>query len=113
MRTLSHLVALFLACGLFITSGSISAQTQDLKAPGRSAASRGVIIAPGSQVAGLAGLQAGDTPALAGQRVKVQQVDPDVGLLVSSATLGDADLAQALVRAGLAAEVNQPRQVLP
>jgi subtilisin family serine protease len=76
-------------------------------------ASRGVIILPDAKATGLAQLRAGDTPALAGTRVKVEMADPEVGLLVSSVTLGDAELARALVGAGIAAEVNHPRHILP
>jgi hypothetical protein len=50
---------------------------------------------------------------LAGAPVKVEQTDPQVGLLVSSAALGDTELAQALLTAGITAEVNHPRHILP
>jgi thermitase len=112
MRKITHLAFMFLAFGL-LTSGLTSAQAQGLVSPAPGGHSHGVIIALGSRMAGLANLQAGDTPALAGQRVHVQQVDLDVGLLVSSSTMDDADLAQTLMRAGLTAEVNHPRHVLP
>ena len=79
----------------------------------RDETSRGVIILPSKHAAELAHLSAGDTPVLAGKSVKVEKTDPQAGLLVSSAALGDTALAQALVTAGIAAEVNHPRHILP
>ena len=74
---------------------------------------RGVIVLPGAQTAALGPVKRGDRPALAGQRVSVEQADPALGLLVSSQALGDAELASTLASAGLAAEVNQIRAILP
>jgi hypothetical protein len=113
MRRLPQLVSMLLVFGLIIAGGLGLAQAQPLAPRVREETSRGVIILPGPHLASLAGLHAGDTPNLAGQRVKVRQTDPQVGLLVSSATMQDAELAQTLVSAGLAAEVNYPRHILP
>jgi len=79
----------------------------------RDETSHGVIILPSKHAAELAHLSAGDTPLLAGKPVKVEQTDPQAGLLVSSTALGDTALVQALVTAGIAAEVNHPRHILP
>jgi subtilisin family serine protease len=99
---------------LLLIAGSLgAAQARRPEPRAHDASSRGVIILPGAQASALAQLQAGDTPVLAGTRVKIEMTDPEVGLLVSSAALSDVDLAQALSGAGIAAEVNHPRHILP
>jgi subtilisin family serine protease len=89
------------------------AHAQPAAPAARAELSRGVIVLPGARASGLADLHPGDTPMLAGQPVVVKMTDAQAGLLVASDTLPDADLAQALVSAGVDAEVNHPRHVLP
>jgi hypothetical protein len=113
MRTFLRLAVSALALNLTIVGVLDAAQARQPEPRVRDAASRGVIVLPNAKAPALAQLRPGDTPALAGQRVKVEKTDPEVGLLVSSAALGDAELARALSDAGIAAEVNYPRHVLP
>jgi hypothetical protein len=113
MFPIPRLAVLALALVLLIVGALGVAQAGHLEPRAQSEESRGVIILPGAKTAGLAELRAGDTHALAGRHVKVEQADPQVGLLVSSAALSDSQLAQALVGAGIEAEVNHPRHILP
>jgi subtilisin family serine protease len=113
MRRFWNYASTLLLFGLMITGAPAAAPAQAARSRAASERSRGVIILPGDRAASLANLRAGDTPVLAGRRVKVEMTDPDVGLLVSSAALRDADLARELAGAGLAAEVNHPRHILP
>src|SRR5689334_1362366 len=112
MRSARSLTATLLTLALVIGAALGVAQAQQGKPQGAES-SRGVIVRPGGQAAGLAALKKGDTPLLGGQRVTVKQADAEVGLLVSSAGLGDADLAHALAGAGFDAEVNHLRHILP
>jgi subtilisin family serine protease len=90
-----------------------AAQAEQVATPAQDKTSRGVIVLPSMSASTLALLRPDDTSVLAGQKVTVEQVDAQVGALVSSATLPDADLVQALLQAGLAAELNHPRHLLP
>src|SRR5262245_51827148 len=112
MRSARSLVATLLTLALVIGTALGVAQAQQV-GPQGSEPSRGVIIRPGAHAAGLADLKKGDTPLLGGRRVTVNMADPEVGLLVSSAGVGDTDLARALASAGLDAEVNHIRHILP
>jgi hypothetical protein len=103
--------ALSLVVLVLIASGAVGLATARTATP--QAQSRGVIILPGPGGAALARLQTGESSTLAGQRVTIAQSDAQIGLLVKSPTLADADLALALNDAGVQAEVNQPRFILP
>jgi hypothetical protein len=106
-----RLATVLLVFTLLIAGAPAAIQARQATTHAQSAGSRGVIILPGAGVQ--ANLSKGDTATLAGQRVSVKQTDPEVGLLVSSATLPDDALAQKFVAAGVAAEVNYPRSILP
>jgi thermitase len=102
---------MLLTFALMIAGALGTAQARAARPRARGERSRGVIILPGAGAP--SGLRMGDTPTLAGQRVSVKMTDPEVGLLVSSATLPDDELARALEGAGVDAEVNEPRYILP
>lgn len=91
--------------------GLAQARPADPAAP--RATTRGVIVQPGAASANLARLRRGDRPTLGGQPVRVEQAHDALGVLVSSAALGDAELAQALTGAGYLAEPNRIRQIQP
>jgi hypothetical protein len=111
MSTIPRLWGTILALALLTAAALGAAKAHTIEAHGE--ASRGVIILPGANVGGLASLRAGEISLLAGKRVKVEMTDPEVGLLVKSAALDDDDLARSLADAGIAAEVNHPRHILP
>src|SRR5262245_57146276 len=110
-------VVFCIACALVISlsvAGAATAAPRSQPDPRPPAAlSRGVIILPRTAGVAVAQLHAGDMPMLAGTPVHVEQTDPQAGLLVSSDSLGDAALAHALVAAGIDAEVNHLRYLLP
>jgi hypothetical protein len=113
MFSILRLAVIALALNLVIVGALGAAQEHRPEPRVQDAPSRGVIVLPNMKAPALAQLQPGDTPVLGGARVKVVQTDPEVGLLVLSAALGDADLAQTLVGAGIDAEVNHVRHILP
>jgi len=113
MSLVSRLGVVLLALAMLIAVALGAAEPRTSQARTHEEASRGVIVLPGAPTAGLSSLHSGDTAMLAGERVKVESADPDAGVLVKSTGLADADLAQYLADAGIAAEVNHLRHILP
>src|SRR6187401_3453484 len=110
MRRFRKLSTALVGLTLIVARMLGAAQAEQVATPAQDKTSRGVIVLPSMPASTLALLRPDDTSVLAGQKVTVAQVDAQVGALVSSATLPDADLVQALLQAGLAAELNHPRQ---
>jgi hypothetical protein len=97
---------------LFVSAIVVVSLQSGVKATAH-APSRGVIVLPPDTVPSPLGAHQGSDVTLAGERVKVMAVDAAAGTLVASSSLTDEELAGVLNTAGVAAEVNYLRQILP